>query len=102
MMEQEYDYGEPLEPWELKIWKEQKGLPGNPCPICGKADFKLHGVLESKERGIDHDYYFIRCQHCGYTTDEYLTRWAAVAAWDAGHEAAASIELSRKRRTISQ
>jgi len=30
------------------------------CPKCGKS----HGVELLKEKGIDHDDYYIRCRHC--------------------------------------
>lgn len=50
------------------------------CPICGKT------VLDFTERFADREFgsFFIKCELCGATTNEYDTPEAALKAWNTG------------------
>lgn len=50
------------------------------CPICGKT------VLDFTERFNDREFgsFFINCELCGATTNEYDTPEAALKAWNTG------------------
>lgn len=52
----------------------------NKCPICGKT------VLGFTERfnGTEFRSFFINCELCGATTNEYDTPEAALKAWNTG------------------
>lgn len=52
----------------------------NKCPICGKT------VLDFTERfnGRGFRSFFINCEECGATTQEYDTPKAALKAWNSG------------------